>query len=1484
MSTEKRLAFICYRDADSGPIAQILYDQLSAKLGRDRLFLAPESIGGGKEFTPEIEEALAAAVAMVVLIGPTWLSCTNGEGQRRLEQPYDWVVREIHAALERQIPIIPVLLDGAARPSDETLPAKIKELSKYQSFRCHTRRGQSQELEPEDVETLHSDLDMYLSPIKGPHSYQTSDRAIFKRLQRERELGECLKALTHQEMRVCVLSGRTGCGKTSFIQAGVRSALDGPRSNSPIGIYVRFTREDPFRALRDALKAQLQLPTNALDGRDLQSWFNEVAATCHSPIVLLLDQFEEFLHGEQDVCGKFVDGLKHWYEHQSALPLKILFSIHSADHLVRLFSQIGCYNRCQVDLLPFTRDQAFASLKALAEAADLLFHEPFVRATVLDDIWDPESDGILPLRLQIVALAIQRHSKNNRGFTSEGYKEIGGLQHSLNRLLFTGLGHKPEEDQETLLWILDSLINRDTGRPRSLTANEVSDKLPMKMSKDNIEQKLKWLTDERLVWSKDKKDEKDENVVRRYELAHGHLIEPVRKMTEKFADVRAANDELDNLAQYYRTKRYYRRLKMKDYWLVRRVMQKDKIRDASEEPKKTIIKKSGQFVGAVILFSVVVLIVLVGLGYKYTPESGETKIRGALQKALGKPLPVETLTKVIAALGKWEEWKTKAKDYTAAKADRGRSELSLLAANQSEWDKAEEFAAKINIENSELKAITFTHLAEKSGDQEKRKGFVQHALNAIREMPENEKAERVHVLYNLQRRATDAAQVKEVKDSLEKETTRALAQIKDRIEKLTSSREPSWESLRLREQVRLLAIAAEVAAYAGKPETIKENLENAKDILNNIKDDKDRSIAFHVLIQGTAACVIADTKGHDFYKTYLTELVKVLPQSTAPIEHILGLIEASAVILRATPPAAATKLASDFLDEAEELASKLRRDYENERQPSKQNGTSPASFLLREVRTLRLAHATSLSKYIVKHGDTQEEGYSALVIQIRKSVKSEVPQEESLEPERLDLILTQLAVARAFAKAGRLKDVMSTLTDASKETEILKDPTQKSAVLRAIVEIAAGADTGAPTDTASAALHDTLMEFAEKVFKDQRITSDDKSLASASLAIGHARLVNKKRSNTPGAIDRRFDGGCANHAEFSHSKETAEQSGLVRNFALHGVARETAKAQYLNCAFELLQTVSDDTNLQTLGYAEILRGDSADSLTLPPVGVLPVSDQVKPQPQYQDNVVSMRLVPGGSFIMGTARREIDQSPPHYVHLNAFYIDEHEVTVGQYARFLSKHDKPELKPRAWDNADVDNNRMKPVVTIIYEQAAQYCEWADKRLPTEAEWEKAARGTYFRIEETYSRLNERAIFPWGSELPDEGADKTGRGRAHYNIHKNWTGYKDLKIAGAIAWTKAGEKEKGSQKNDLRNPGNSPYEVSDMAGSVWEWVEDRYSEFYDIHSSPENPHGPPTGNLRVLRGGSWDNGKEKLEATHRLHKGPLDYFFTMGFRCAR
>jgi formylglycine-generating enzyme required for sulfatase activity len=219
----------------------------------------------------------------------------------------------------------------------------------------------------------------------------------------------------------------------------------------------------------------------------------------------------------------------------------------------------------------------------------------------------------------------------------------------------------------------------------------------------------------------------------------------------------------------------------------------------------------------------------------------------------------------------------------------------------------------------------------------------------------------------------------------------------------------------------------------------------------------------------------------------------------------------------------------------------------------------------------------------------------------------------------------------------------------------------------------------------------------------------------------------------------------------------------------------------------------------------------------------------------------MVLVPAGVFTMGHDRWDADEKPVHPVYLDAFYMDQYEVTTSRYAGFMQATGRE--PPSRWKDVNPPTDGERPVVGVTWHDADAYCRHYGKRLPTEAEWEKAARGTDGRL------------FPWGNEEPT---------RVRANFGAAWIGYETLAAAGSL------------------EAGKSPYGVHDLAGNAWEWVADWYDSDYYRKSSDRNPTGPSRGGSKVLRGGSWSNMLYDLRATNRNYYTPKNSYFDVGFRC--
>jgi len=231
-------------------------------------------------------------------------------------------------------------------------------------------------------------------------------------------------------------------------------------------------------------------------------------------------------------------------------------------------------------------------------------------------------------------------------------------------------------------------------------------------------------------------------------------------------------------------------------------------------------------------------------------------------------------------------------------------------------------------------------------------------------------------------------------------------------------------------------------------------------------------------------------------------------------------------------------------------------------------------------------------------------------------------------------------------------------------------------------------------------------------------------------------------------------------------------------------------------------------------------------------------------------VHGMTYIPAGKFMRGQDWGEWpDSQPSMIIYVSSYYIDTYEVTVGQYKAYLQEIKKP--IPVSLKDEDLSGDNQ-PVFKVTWQNAVDYCSHYGKRLPTEAEWEKAARGW------------DNRYYPWGSALPDEN----GQYRANYapGEARGFDGF--LYTA-----------EVGSFGN-----GVSPYGVHDMAGNISEWTADWYdAEYYKVKIA-DDPKGPESGTEKVVRGGGYDVEYHNLLLTVRIAAPPATSDNFTGFRCAK
>ncbi len=253
-----------------------------------------------------------------------------------------------------------------------------------------------------------------------------------------------------------------------------------------------------------------------------------------------------------------------------------------------------------------------------------------------------------------------------------------------------------------------------------------------------------------------------------------------------------------------------------------------------------------------------------------------------------------------------------------------------------------------------------------------------------------------------------------------------------------------------------------------------------------------------------------------------------------------------------------------------------------------------------------------------------------------------------------------------------------------------------------------------------------------------------------------------------------------------------------------------------------------------------------------------------PLDQHDEHDEAMQPIPAGGFLMGAEgdpAAKDREKPQHLVRLDDYAVDRTEVTIAMFAEFIASSGHLPAAARNgygyrwlggrwaqtqgahWEDAAGDgspDNGSMPVTQVSWDDAHAYCAWAHRRLPTEAEWEKAARGSDGRR------------FPWGDAEPTDALLRFGQ------------------LDGPVA---VGSFPAGA----------SPFGVMDMAGNVWEWTADWYGPEYYAESPADNPAGPASGQYRVIRGGGWNTGPSNARVTNRDVAEPDSYNDMLGFRCA-
>jgi tetratricopeptide (TPR) repeat protein len=380
--------------------------------------------------------------------------------------------------------------------------------------------------------------------IKGLRPFERKDAAIFAKLQRKDSLRECCDAVTDSNYKFGILTGESGCGKTSFLQAGVWPRLTKPDSGYR-AIYVRFSDQEPMATVRKALAEQLEMPMEWVKDSSLSMLLNQSIEAAGKPLVLLFDQFEQFFVHNPHKSDRafFIKELNTWYR-DSDLDIRVLVSIR-ADLLLSLKElqsalQYSLGPQDLINLEPFTPEEATEIFAVIAESEKIDFDRRFVTEMVAQELAHRESGKIFPVDLQVLAwMIVRQKGDEKRAFNRAAFQRIGGVEGLLTRFLEYTLEPRILTNQrQATIKTLQALTDLDRQvRAGLLTLTDIQTKLKGTAQPDEIAEAVTWLSrsDVRLITPQ--KDDRDG--ILRYELAHERLIPALMRLAGR--ELTAAN-------------------------------------------------------------------------------------------------------------------------------------------------------------------------------------------------------------------------------------------------------------------------------------------------------------------------------------------------------------------------------------------------------------------------------------------------------------------------------------------------------------------------------------------------------------------------------------------------------------------------------------------------------------------------------------------------------------------------------------------------------------------------------------------------------------------------------------------------------------------------------------------------------------------------------------------------------------------------------
>ncbi len=758
------------------------------------------------------------------------------------------------------------------------------------------------------------------SAIKYLRPFEFEDAELFRRLQREGSLQECLEAISDRDFRFGILSGESGCGKTSFLQAGLRPRLLAHTVPHRC-VYVKLTDLDPLDSLRQALTNQLQLPKESLAGLDLLPLLAVAVQADHQPLVLLFDQFEQFFAHRKlrEEREPFVNALAKWHKSKPPLPCKMIVCIrgdfkYRLDELQKAMGYaLGPQQNFSLE--KFTPTEAAQIFRVMAETEGLACDENFVKELAEQELASREDGLISPVDIQILAWMIKgQKAVAERAFNRQVYQKLGGIAGLLEKYLERALEARETEDRrEAAIKVLWALTDWERNiRAGVLTVDDLANKLAGTVSPEKMQEAVDWLgrSDVRLITPSKRNDTAG------YELAHERLIPALRRLAgKKFSAADQANQLLERRVNEWlgneRAGRYllgWQEMRLIDrqkpylIWGQRKTQKQDLL----HQSRHRLWYRAG-------LASIPLIFILAFLLWWQSPWGQIYWVKKDLISLSKKVNDEEVLKEVATAfalIGEFDQARQIAEkipddDYEKASV---LAEVAAAAAKMGESTKVIAFLQQVSqiaekIPDGYLKTLTLSKVAAaaaKMGETTKAAAFLQQAAQSAEKIPDDD----IGKASALSSVSVAAAKMGETIKAIA--FLQQAAQIPEKIPDVYYGK---------------ASVLAEVAAAAAKMgETTKAIafLQQVSQIAEKIPDNNEKASALSYV--ATAAAKMGETTKAIAFLQQAGQIAEKIPDDNQKASALLDIAAAAAKMGETTKAVA-------FLQQAGQIAEKISDGY-----------------------------------------------------------------------------------------------------------------------------------------------------------------------------------------------------------------------------------------------------------------------------------------------------------------------------------------------------------------------------------------------------------------------------------------------------------------------------------------------------------------------------------------------------------------------------